>query len=63
MQALAKKALAKMSTVMDIQRMLENAKVLRSLYLLTHTSKLSYKLTQVSRRQNVIETSEPDEDP
>jgi hypothetical protein len=63
MQALTKKALAKMSTVMDIQEMLQNHKVLRSLYLVTHTSKFSYKLTQVSRRQNIIETSEAEGDP
>jgi hypothetical protein len=45
MELLTKKALAKMSTVMDIQEVLQNHKVLRSLYLTSHVSEFAFKLT------------------
>lgn len=53
-----------MSTVLDIQSLLQTQKTLRSLYLVGQGSKFDYQLTQVSRMQNVIESeSGGDEDP
>jgi hypothetical protein len=64
LEKLQARAQAKMSTVLDIQSLLQTQKTLRSLYLVGQGSKFDYQLTQVSRMQNVIESeSGGDEDP